>query len=281
MDCTVRTMRRDEVQLAVDWAAQEGWNPGLHDAPCFHAADPEGFLIAEADGEPVGCISAVSYAGRFGFIGLYIVVPARRGQGIGLRLWKAGMTRLSGQVIGLDGVAAQQANYSRSGFTLAWRNVRFAGLARPVPEAPPRHVVPLSAVNFTALCRMDRSVFPAPRDAFLHAWCAMPDSTGLAWLDGGELGGWGVIRRCREGHKIGPLVAAKSAIASALYAGLCGAVPAGDAVYLDVPMPNTNAVAMAEANGMSSVFETARMYAGPAPECDLNAVYGVTTFELG
>ena len=83
------------------------------------------------------------------------------------------------------------------------------------------------------------------------------------------------------GTQIGPLVAAKPAIASVLYTGLCGAAPAGDAVYLDVPMPNTHAVAMAKANGMSSVFETARMYAGPAPECDLNAVYGVTTFELG
>jgi hypothetical protein len=109
----------------------------------------------------------------------------------------------------------------------------------------------------------------------------MADSTGLAWLDGGELGGWGVIRRCRQGHKIGPLVADKPAIASSLYAGLCGSVPAGDAIFLDVPMPNTNAVAMAKANGMSSVFETARVYAGPAPERDLRAVYGITTFELG
>ena len=125
-------MRRDEVQLAVDWAAQEGWNPGLHDAPCFHAADPQGFLVAEVDGEPAGCISAVSYAGRFGFIGLYIVVPARRGQGIGLRLWGEAMSRLSGHVVGLDGVPSQQENYRRSGFALAWWNVRFAGLARPV-----------------------------------------------------------------------------------------------------------------------------------------------------
>jgi len=40
-----RTMKRGEVDLAVDWAASEGWNPGLDDAACFHAADPGGFLI--------------------------------------------------------------------------------------------------------------------------------------------------------------------------------------------------------------------------------------------
>jgi len=281
MNCIVRTMRRDEVELAIDWAAREGWNPGLHDAQCFHAADPDGFLIAEVGVEQAGCISGVSYAGRFGFIGLYIVAPAWRGRGIGLRLWNKAMSRLAGHVVGLDGVPAQQENYSRSGFILAWQNARFAGVARPRDGAAARQVVPLSEVDFAALCRKDHSVFPAPRDAFLRAWCSMPDSTGLAWLENGEVGGWGVIRRCREGHKIGPLIADEPAIASTLYASLCGAVPAGDSVFLDVPMPNERAVAMAKAYGMSSVFETARMYAGTAPACNLNAVYGITTFELG
>ena len=32
---------------------------------------------------------------------------------------------------------------------------------------------------------------------------------------------------------------------------------------------------------MHSVFETARMYAGPAPACELSRLYGITTFELG
>ena len=77
MDCTVRTMRGDEVgPIAIELAAREGWNPGLHDAASFFAADPGGFLVAEHQGQPVGCIAAVSYAGRFGFIGLYIVAPA-------------------------------------------------------------------------------------------------------------------------------------------------------------------------------------------------------------
>jgi len=128
---------------------------------------------------------------------------------------------------------------------------------------------------------MDREVFPAPRTAFLHEWCAMPDSAGLAWMQNDRIGGWGVIRRCRNGHKIGPLVADEPAIASALYTGLCNTVPAGDAVYLDVPEPNGAAVALAQANGMSSVFETARRYKGLAPECNLSALYGITTLELG
>ena len=43
----IRTMRRNEIAIAVDWAAAEGWNPGLHDAECFTVADPQGFLIGE------------------------------------------------------------------------------------------------------------------------------------------------------------------------------------------------------------------------------------------
>ena len=132
MDCTIRTLQREDIRLAIDWAADEGWNPGLHDAESFHAADPEGFLVAQVEGVPVGCISAVAYGAAAG-----------------------------------------------------------------------------------------------------------------------------------------------------LYAGLCDAVPVGEAVYLDVPQPNAEAVALANAHGMVAVFETARMYAGPAPACRLDTVYGVTTFELG
>ena len=281
MDCTIRTMRSDEIEIAIEFAALEGWNPGLHDASCFHAADPGGFLVAECLGQPVGCIAAVSYAGRFGFIGLYIVAPAWRGRGIGRRLWTEGMARLAGQVVGLDGVPAQQENYRRSGFELAWQNVRFVGAARRTGRTEPTQIVPLGAVDFALLCADDRRVFPAPRAEFLRCWIAMPDAAGLAWLEQGQVAGWGLIRRCREGHKIGPLVADDPSIASALFAALCERVPVGDTVYLDVPMPNADALTLARAQGLHGVFETARMYAGAAPACELQRVYGVTTFELG
>lgn len=90
----IRRMDKEDVGLAMEWAAQEGWNPGLTDGDCFYVTDPEGFFIGELSGVPVGCISAVAYDDTFGFIGLYIVRPEYRGKGYGIRLWNAAMEYL-------------------------------------------------------------------------------------------------------------------------------------------------------------------------------------------
>jgi ribosomal protein S18 acetylase RimI-like enzyme len=282
----IRTLTRDEVEIAVDFAAKEGWNPGLHDADAFYAADPDGFLGAELDGRIVGCISAVAYGREFGFIGFYIVVPPLRGQGIGMALWRAGMERLAGMPVGLDGVPDQQANYRRSGFELAWQNARFAGRAsEAAPGADHPFLVPLASIDPAVLAADDRRVFPAPRDSFLRAWTTMPDSHGLAWVEHGRIRGWGVIRRCRTGHKVAPLVADDAGIAGALLdalVALVARVAPGDEVFLDVPLPNTAAVALARGRGMEVVFETARMVAnGAPPSIEIERVFGITSFELG
>lgn len=282
MKPTVRPLQCHEMHLVIDMAAREGWNPGLHDGAAFHAADPQGFLVAESAGRVLGCISAVSYGGQAGFIGLFIVAPDLRGQGIGRILWEAGMARLAGQVVGLDGVPEQQAYYARKGFGLAWQNLRFEGLAQPPSPAPEcSHIVALEAVDFAALCADDRCVFPAAREEFLRAWLDMPGAQGLAWTEKGQLAGWGLIRPCRQGYKIGPLLADTPAIASALYDALCQQVPAGSTVYLDVPVPNAAALQLAEKRHMQRVFATARMYCGPAPVLQMLRVYGITSFELG
>ena len=89
----VRTMLPGEVALAVDWAAAEGWNPGLTDASCFAAAAPDGFLLGEFAGAPAAILSVVNYDEHFSFLGFYIVRPDLRGRGLGLRIWQAGMAR--------------------------------------------------------------------------------------------------------------------------------------------------------------------------------------------
>ena len=90
----IRTMTRQEVAIAIDFAAAEGWNPGLHDAESFYAADPNGFLLGLFGDEPIATISVVRYGAVFGFLGVYIVKPSHRGCGSGWRLGNAGLEYL-------------------------------------------------------------------------------------------------------------------------------------------------------------------------------------------
>lgn len=276
----VRALARAELGTVLDFAAAEGWNPGLHDAGPFHAADPEGFFGAFLDGELIGSVSAVRYGESFGFIGLYIVKPAWRGQGYGMQLWQRALAHLAGRAIGLDGVVERQADYARSGFALAYRNVRYQGAA-PAAAPIPSGIVPLAQVPSAALAGYDARQFPAPREAFLKAWIAQPESRALGVMGADGLAGYGVIRRCRNGWKIGPLFADHAEHAEALFQALCGQAAAGDPVFLDLPEPHRAAVALAERHGMRIVFETARMYLGQAPALPLDATYGITTYELG
>ncbi len=275
-----RTMTRAEVGQAVRWAADEGWNPGLHDADTFRAADPSGFFIGVLDGEPAASLSVVKYADSFAFLGLYIVRPAFRGRGLGWALWQHGMASAPGRQVGLDGVVAQQDNYRKSGFTVAWRNVRHEGRGMARVATDPR-VVPLASLSLESVRAYDAAFFPADRSAFLRAWLAQADASGFAWAEDGNLRGYGLIRRCLRGWKIGPLFADAAPIAEALFVSLAGCASSEDAVFLDIPEPNAAACALVQRHGMRMVFETARMYTGTAPAAPLPRLYGVTSFELG
>lgn len=276
----IRTMTPEETGIAVEWAAREGWNPGLHDAQCYRAADPDGFLVGLLDERPVAVISAVLYDGAFGFIGFYIVEPEFRGRGYGSRIWDAAMERLAGVPVGLDGVVEQQDNYRKSGFALAHRNVRYEGVGGG--DAPgSAELVELSALPFETVDAYDRSFFPVDRSRFIEAWIKQPGCRALGILAGGRLAGYGVMRACRSGFKVGPLFADTPALAESLLLALKSGAAASDPVVLDVPEVNRTAVALAERHDMKAVFETARMYKGTVAGMPLDRIFGVTSFEVG
>ena len=176
-------------------------------------------------------------------------------------------------------MVAQQGNYKKSGFALAYANIRYGG-SLMFTTSSPVGIVPLADALFAAVEADDATVFPAPRTAFLRAWLAAPGHIGRALLRDGRLAAWGVIRPCRTGCKIGPLVADDRAAAEAVFAALVAAVGSGE-VFLDVPSVNREAVALAQSHGLEPVFETARMYTGAIRPLRLERVFGVTTFELG
>lgn len=281
----IRAMSRAEVNTLVEWAALEGWNPGHDDADLFWAHDPQAFIAAEQSGALVGGGAVTAYGTSFGFMGFFIMRPPFRGRGLGNMLWHARLQRLRARLapdatIGLDGVFNMQAYYARGGFVFSHRNLRFQGRARADVRAEPHDVVDARALSLRELAAYDRTCFPADRAQFLARWLHAPAAHARACVRKGRLAGFGVIRACREGAKIGPLFADDLDAARGLWHAL--APCAGDGpVYLDVPENNAAAMALAAELGLAEVFGCARMYLGPPPLLSHERVFGVTTFELG
>lgn len=277
-DLKIRRMSREEVEFSIEMAAAEGWNPGIHDGELFYEADHEGFFIAELEGKPVGCASAVAYDDKFGFFGLYVVKPESQKKGIGMKLTEKCMEYLGDRNIGLDGVVENEKKYQKvMKFRSSYSNLRFEGKGGgQIPDG----LVKIQEVPFEKLLEYDRKMFPAPRPSFLKKWINQPDSYAFAALEAGELKGYGVIRKCRAGSKIGPLFADDQSIAEEIFSALRASVP-GETIYFDVPEPNKEAMEIAKKYQMNVMFRTIRMYSKKEPDIELNKVYGVTSFELG
>ncbi|MEV8017315.1 GNAT family N-acetyltransferase [Streptomyces sp. NPDC086554] len=270
----------DDWRAVVEWAADEGWNPGLGDTSSFFAQDPDGFFIGRVDGRPASAISVVNYDDQYAFLGFYLVRPDLRGQGHGLATWTAALAHAGRRTVGLDGVVAQQDNYRRSGFEFAHTTMRYLGPAPTTGAPTPVHILPVEAAGLRAITAYDAASHPADRPRFLDSWLTAPGHRALARIVDGRVTGYGVLRPAREALRIGPLFADTRADAEALFDALTAEAD-GAPVAIDVPETQPEAVALAETRGLKPTFETARMYTGPVRPLAQERVFGVTTLELG
>ncbi|KAL6060548.1 GNAT family N-acetyltransferase [Balamuthia mandrillaris] len=305
----VRKLTSAEEVRRTAWrfAADEGWNPGKHDAEAFFAADPDGFFVAELKGEPVGTLSAVTYGKSFGFLGLYVVKPEHRGRGFGIAMWEKAMEYLQQEkdrVIGLDGVLAQEANYRRSGFSSYYMHIRYqatlqhlitSSSSSDVMEGNGFHLKPCTASLMERVEAYDRQCFPGPRTAFLQKWLYAPDSVSLVAFskdegEGEAIRGYGTIRASLGGYRVGPLFADSKEVAKALLLALASSASSisssellNAVVSVDISEANEEAEKMAkEELGMVDVFRCVRMYhGGRRPQHALHKVFACTTLELG
>lgn len=273
----IRTASLADVELMLDWAAGEGWNPGLGDAQSFLAADPEGFFVAEAEGEIAACISVVNHSDSYAFLGFYIANEKFRGQGIGFALWREAMKHAGERTVGLDGVADQQANYARSGFVRTGATLRLEG---PRPEAGAEGLRAIEARDMAAVAALDAGANGVVRSRFLREWVKDTGTRRTVVIDRGRgVEGFATARLCRSGCKIGPVVAPDAASALALASAAAGALRASD-VVIDAPDGQAAFVETLNGLGFAETFGTARMYRGTPPAVT-DALFGIATMELG
>ncbi|MGD1922785.1 MAG: hypothetical protein ACFB03_01160 [Paracoccaceae bacterium] len=71
----IAQMSPEDLNIAIESAVAEGWNPALDDAGAFVAADPHGFFVGWLGDEAVSAISEVRHSKDFGFLGFYLCRP--------------------------------------------------------------------------------------------------------------------------------------------------------------------------------------------------------------
>ncbi len=275
-------MHVDEVSTLWEWARDEGWNPGVHDLSLVWELQPEAFLALRDATGLAGGGTIFSYGTTFGFMGLFIVRKELRQQGLGAALWHARRDTLAarldpGATIGMDGVTAMTAFYARGGFSSQYQSLRFAG--RATGRRDPA-LVDLNAVGLDALIDFDRAYVAADRSAFLTQWLTQPGVQIAVATDTAGVTGFGAIRPCHEGVKIGPLHAHTSDVAERILDQLLAQAD-GEQVQIDIPAPNRAGCARVRARGLIDTFGCTRMYRGPVPQLPLAQIFGVTSFEFG
>ena len=272
-----------ELKQILQWAADEGWNPGLNDAEIFWQTDPQGFYGIYNEGKLIGGGSIIKYNQLIGFMGLFIVLPAFRSLGLGKYLWYKRrdtlLNRLSKNAsVGIDAVVSMQSFYKKGGFNFAFKDERHLLKGQYFEKS--KFVAEIKKEDFEKILSFDSLCFGVNRKQFLNEWIFQPQSYSYKYLEDNIVKGYIVLRKTVKGYKIGPLFANNYQIAEQLLSAGLNAVN-GAEVYIDIPTANTSAIELMKKMNTKIVFECARMYYGKPFDLPIEKIFGITSLELG
>lgn len=287
---SIRKALSNDLPTIHDWATHEDWNPGQQDLMVYQ--QQQGLYVAEIGEKLVGCISALRYTQDFGFIGCYLVDMPHRGHGYGHHLWRHALNSLAGATIGLEGATALQNIYCQNGFVRTYHHIRYEvhrdSLSNlKINEADLNCLQPIRDLDFSRVNAYDKLHFASDRSAFLQSWLDCNTVNGVAYIQEGQIRGYGCIRPAVTGHRIGPLFADNAKIAKVILKHLGETLRLAKhhsgctSFFLDIPQINPDAIALMQQIQARKCFSNCRMYLGTIPLSPTHQIYGNTTLEAG
>ena len=290
-DKVIKTMTKQDLAMALDWAKKESWNPAFRDHEVFYAADPLGYRMLWVDGKPIASLATVKYSDQYAFFGLYIVHPKFRSQGYGKLLWNFSAESVSAcTTMALNGTLEQVETYKRSGFCRSNLNTRWStNLFNSKVRNSPCKSTLTNTANLMDVVDLDYKSSSIYRPEFWKKLLSKPESFFLSLNEGGSMKGFGLVSRCVNGYKLGPVYASEQDVAEDVVIALwqhaqkvvCPSGGESLTIQLDTTELNANATHLTERLGFTKVFDTVRMYRGPKPDMDDSSTYGLATLEIG
>lgn len=263
----LRAMGEQDIPTGVHLNTLAGWNQTAVDWQRFLENSPGGCFVMEHDMKVVGTATTISYEDRFAWIGMVLVDPEHRKQGIGTQLLKRTIEYLDERhvpTMKLDATPLGKPLYEKLGFVTEYEIERLI-LNRPTEVAGTTSssaCAQLNEAQMEQVVRMDNELFGADRSFLLRSLFAEAPELALIIPDDGPVRCYAFGRRGRFADHLGPWVATNRRSVESLLRGFL-ASSTRETLIVDCIKSNAIAMELLRACGFTPSRPLTRMARGP------------------
>jgi len=199
----IRLLLESDIPAAMQLKEAAGWNQTEDDWRRLLTLEPDGCFGAIKDGRLVGTTTTTTYGDELAWIGMVLVEPQQRRQGIAAKLMNVALEYLKGRVatIKLDATALGQPVYEKFGFEVESLVERWSGVASSKQSDTAVETV----VDREEILALDQLAFNADRTRLIEQLMINPPVVVRA--EDGTLNGYALARPGTRAAYAGPVVA--------------------------------------------------------------------------
>ena len=256
-----RNMELSDIDAGLSLCRAAKWNQLARDWEIFLHLSPDGCRVATSAGKVIGTVTTIRYQHFFSWIGMVLVDPGYRRQGIGIQLLQEALEILhSEETVKLDATPAGREVYLKLNFVDEYPVSRMNTIVDPtgLKVSSARAVQKDDLISLSAF---DREIFGADRQPLLEwIWEGAPQYAFML-EEKNKIQGYCLGRQGYNYMHIGPVVAnnidiAKNLVGAALQNSI------GLPVILDVLHFDTGWLKWLAAIGFAEQRLFTRMYRG-------------------
>jgi len=280
-DIEIRLLFESDIPAAMKLKEAAGWNQTEDDWRRLITLEPAGCFAAIKNHELVGTTTTTTYKDQLAWVGMVLVDPQNRRQGIATRLMETALDYLRGKVatVKLDATAQGKPVYERFGFEEESLVERWVGVTEA--SSIDRHGATMNHDERRELLDLDRTAFDSDRSSLIQS--LMDDATVAPVVKrsaDGKLSAYALARRGTKAHYIGPVVATDPADVESLLDEMSGQM-GGGRVYIDFNCECGTGTSVLSARGFVKERDLIRMSTGAAKRKTSSFVVAIAGPEIG
>jgi GNAT superfamily N-acetyltransferase len=205
-----REMTRADIPSGMLLCRHAGWNQVSRDWDIFIQQNPQGCRAAIDEGIKmiIGTFATLLYQDRFAWVGMVLVHPLFRGQGIGTQLFTDALSLIADSItVKLDATPAGRQIYRKFDFTEEYAILRMHRPPGAVELSPPPSVRPMLQEDLAHVLMLDYVVFGADRNFILERNFREGPEYACVVESGGQITAYCMGRAGHHSDQLGPIVA--------------------------------------------------------------------------